>query len=290
MNKKKRQIVLDGIFFVLSFFLLGICYNLFFVPNELVIGGLSGLSIIVNKVFNLTPSTFILITNIFLLTISFILIGKEKTFNSVLGSILYPVMIAITLPIVNTIIPYFQFNDFRIIVIFSALLNGVSMGLIFKYGFTTGGTDILVQIISKYIKIPEGRAILAINSIIIFIASLTFGITKAFYAIVVLFLSSMIFDKVLFEQSNSKVFYIYTKKTKEVKKVILKEFKTGFTIMPTVGGYSHKKGELIMSVLPNRYYYSFKSRILDVDPDAFFVINDCYESQGGYRKKNIPFL
>ncbi len=290
MQKKKREMLLSGVFFVLSIFLLAMCYNLFFYPNNLVIGGLSGLSIIVDKVFKITPSTFILVANILLLSLSFLLLGKEKTFNSALGSLLYPVMITISAPIATFLLPLLKSNDFWIIVILSAIFNGISSGLIFKYGFTTGGSDIIVQIISKYFKVTEGKSTLIINIIIISIASVTFGITKAFYAVVILFLSSTIFDKVLFEQSNSKVFYIYTKKIEAVKKIILEEFSTGFTILPTVGGYSHEKGEFLMSVLPNRHYYSFKNKILEVDPEAFFVINDCYESQGGYRKKNIPFL
>ncbi len=284
------NIVFKGFIFVFSVFLLALCYNLFLLPNNLVIGGVSGLSIIVHNFFKISPTTFIYVANILLLILSFIFLGKEKTKNTILGSLMYPLMITFSAPIADVLLPYLKFEDFWITALLAALLFGYSEGLIFKHGYTTGGADILVQMFSKYLKFPEGKAMLIINLIIIIGGGLTFGLVKAVYAILVLYLSSNILDKVMFEKSNSKVFYVYTKKINEVKKVILEEFKTGFTLMPTKGGYSHEDGQLIMCVLSNRYYYHFKERILNIDDKAFFVINDCYESQGGFKKKKNPYI
>ena len=107
---------------------------------------------------------------------------------------------------------------------------------------------------------------------------------------IILYISSLLIDKVMFGVSDSKVFYIYTKKAHLIKKVLLKEFHSGFTILPTKGGYSHQNGMMIMCVLPNREYYRFKKRILELDPKVFFVITECYESQGGFKQKNLPFI
>ena len=103
-------------------------------------------------------------------------------------------------------------------------------------------------------------------------------------------ISSVFIDKILYGISDSKVFYIFTRKPKILKKVILEEFESGFTILPTKGGYSHTRGSLLMVVVSNRDYYKFKNKILEIDPNAFFVIDDCYEVNGGMRKSNIPFL
>ncbi len=289
MNKGVEYVI-KGTVLVFSFFLLALVYNVLLLPNTLVIGGLSGISIIVNKVYGINPALLIFIVNIFLVILSFIFLGRKKTFNTIFGAAFYPLMITLTLPIANFLLPYLTFNDFWIIVYLASILHGISYGLIFKSGFSTGGTDILIQIISKYIKISEGKANLSLNTIIISLAAGTFGITKAFYAIVILIITSFVFDKVLFDQSDSKIFYIYTKKLDEVKKLMREEFNTGFTSLPTVGGYSHESGEMLMCVLPNRDYYAFKTRVLEIDEKAFFVITDSYESQGGYRKKNIPYI
>ena len=94
----------------------------------------------------------------------------------------------------------------------------------------------------------------------------------------------------MFGVSDSKVFYIYTKKVRKVKKLILDEFKTGLTIIPSRGGYSLKKGHMIMCVVSNQDYYKFKERLLEIDSKAFLIINKCYEVNGGVKRANFHFL
>lgn len=288
--KSSKDILVKGLILVFGFFLTSLVYNTLLIPNDLVLGGLSGIALLVRKLYNIDPSLFILVVNMFLVTISFIFLGKKTTYSSIIGAFMFPLMIALTKPIAAFILPFLNFEDFWIIVILTSLLYGFGHGLIFKTGFTSAGTDILVQLFTKYLKIPEGKSVLAINSIIILLAIPVFGINLAFYAVVTLIINSIVFDMVLFDQSNSKVFYIYTRKLKEVKKLILDDFETGFTTLPTVGGYSHKKGEMLMCVLPNREYYDFKNKVLAIDEDAFFIITNCHESQGGYKRKRIPYI
>ncbi len=285
-----KGIIIRGVLFVLSVFLLALCYNLFFLPNNLVIGGVSGLAIVVSEIAPINPTTFIYGSNIVLIIISYILLGKEKTKNTVIGAILYPIMITFSLPIAEFLLPYFQFSDLWLTALIASLLFGFGSGMVFRYGYSTGGSDIMISIVSKYLKFPEGQSMLMLNIIIISFAGFVLGIEMMVYALIMLYISSLVLDKVMFDISNSKVFYVFTRNEKEVEKVILDEFKTGFTVLPTKGGYSHQDGTLIMAVLPNREYYHFKNRILATDPKAFFIISDCHESQGGYKKKNIPYV
>ncbi len=286
----EKKTIIRGILFVFSVFLLALCYNLLLLPNELVIGGVTGLSIIADEMLGINPQIFIYISNGVLIGLSYLLLGKEKTKNTIIGAILYPIMVTFTVPIANVLIPYFQFEEFWITALFAAITFGISNGMVFRYGYSTGGSDIMISIFSKYFKFPEGRSMLFINILIIAIGGVVFGFELMIYALMVLYLSSIILDKVMFDISNSKVFYVFTKREKDVEKIILEEFNTGFTVFPTKGGFSHKSGTVLMAVLPNRDYYHFKNRILDIDRNAFFVICDCYESQGGYKKDNIPYF
>ena len=104
-----------------------------------------------------------------------------------------------------------------------------------------------------------------------------------------LLLNSSLVDRILIGISNSKLFFIYTEKTKKVKKFIIQDLKSGVTLIDTEGGYRSKKGKLIMCVVPTRDYYYFKESVLAIDHQAFFVINDCYEVQGGVNRSNLPF-
>lgn len=284
------ETIVHSLILVFSIFLSALTYNLFLVPNNLVIGGVSGLAIILKELANINDTIVIYSANAILLVLSYFILGSSKTKKAVVGAILYPVMITFTIPIAKFLVPLFVFEEFWITVLITSILYGFSSGMIFKYHYSTGGSDIIISICSQLFKVQEGKSMRVLNFLIIAIGGYVFGFQLMVYALIILYLSSLVLDKVLFEIGDSKIFYVFTGEVKKVEKVILNEFKTGFTVLPTEGGYSHKKGKLLMTVLPNREYYHFKHKILEVDDKAFFIISDCYESQGGYKKKNIPYV
>src|SRR5699024_4976137 len=132
------------------------------------------------------------------------------------------------------------------------ILYGISSGLIYRSGFSTGGSDIIMQIINKYIKVGESKAMIVANSLIILLGMIVFGFDKGVYSFIILITSTYFIDKIMFGISDSKVFYIYTKRVRKIKKLILEDFKTGLTIIPSRGGYSQKHGHMIMCVVGNQ--------------------------------------
>lgn len=285
-----KKIIIQGIMFVLGVFLLALNYNLFLVPNNFAFAGMSGFAIILHKIVGINPTVFIYIMNLLLLIVSLIFLGWEITKKTIVGTILYPVMITFTAPIANVLLKYFQFQEILITIIIAALMYGISNGLIYKSGYTTGGNDVLMQLLNKYLKIPESKALLIVNAIVIIGCSLVFSIENGIYSLCIMIISTVFVDKILYGISDSKLFYIFTRKPKMIKKIIFDEFSTGFTLLPTKGGYSHIKSTLIMVAVSNRDYYKLKSRILEIDPDAFIVIDSCYEVNGGVRRSNLPFM
>ena len=139
-------------------------------------------------------------------------------------------------------------------------------------------------------KISESKSMIVANSVIILIGMFVFGFNKGVYSFIILICSTYFIDKIMFGLSDSKVFYIYTKKVRKLKKLILNDFQTGFTSIPSRGGYSKKRNFMIMCVVSNRDYYLFKQKILEIDPNAFIIINSCYEVNGGVKRKTLPFL
>lgn len=288
--KEEKETILEGLSFVLGIFLYALCFNLFLIPNELVVSGFSGVAIVTQKLFGWNNQAFIYMTNFILLWVSFIFLKPETTKKNIVGSIMFPLMITLTLPMANFLNEKLIRDDFLIILLFSIILYGVSSGLIYRSGFSTGGSDIIMQIINKYIKVGESKSMIFANSIIIFIGMLVFGFNKGVYSFIILITSTYFIDKIMFGISDSKVFYIYTKKVRKIKKLILQDFKTGLTIIPSRGGYSLKKGHMIMCVVSNQDYYIFKEKILEIDPNAFLIINKCYEVNGGVKRSNFHFL
>lgn len=285
-----KEIVLQGIFFVVGVFLYALCFNLFLIPNDLVVSGFSGVAIVFQKLLGWDPAVFIYITNGLLLIVCFIFLGWKITKKNIAGSIMYPVMITFSKPIAEFLNNYIIGDDFYLILLFAIVLYGISSGLIYRAGFSTGGSDIIMQILNRYLKISESKSMVWANGLIIVAGMIVFGFNKGVYSFIILICSTYFIDKIMFGLSDSKVFYIYTKKVRKIKKLILEDFQTGFTSIPSRGGYSKKRNFMIMCVVANRDYYLFKQRILEIDPQAFIIINSCYEVNGGVKRRSLPFI
>ena len=273
-NKIKRYIQ-----FCFGCLLVAISFNLFLSPNELVPGGVGGFSIILNELISINKSILILGINILLLVLSYIFLGKIKTRGSILGSLLFPIFVQLT----SNISSYIQIDTSQLLLsaIFGGVLHGFGAGIIFKAGFTTGGTDILNQIISKYAKISMGKSMILCDGTIVLLSGIIFGPTKLMYSIIILYLISCMSDRVILGISDSKAFYIITDEEKRIKEYITKYLKHGVTIFNAKGGFKKERETVLLCVLPTKDYYKLKEGIHEIDPDAFFVVTDAYEVFGG---------
>ena len=286
----KKNFYLKIFLFVLSVVLLALNYNLFLVPNNFVIGGTSGLAIIIKKLFNLDTAIFIGASGALLMILAIFFLGWRETSKAIIGAILYPLFISLTAPLASFLLNYVQFDSTLLLALIGGSLCGVANGLLYKTGFTTGGSDILMKIVNKYGKMPEGKAVFSINIIIMVFGAIIFGANQFIYSLIVLFLNTTVIDRIMIGVSNSKLFFIYTKEEEKLKLFIMNELKTGVTILNATGGYTREESEVLMCVVPNKNYYLFKEKVLELDPNAFFVINDCYEVSGGMGRRNLPFI
>lgn len=266
---KKYTIILFGLL------LIAISYNLFFAPNYLDTGGISGLAIVIKHLFFIEESITILIGNLILLTISFIALGKTLTKNSFLGSILLPIFIKLTSNISNIII--IQEIEILILAVIGGVLSGIGYGLLFKNNFTSGGTDILNQIALKKFKIPLNKSMIYIDGSIVLLGGIVFGIETMVYSIISLLIISILSNKTMLELNKNKIFYILTKKSKEIQEYLTKELKYDVTIFETRGGYSKKKKKLILCSVKTKDYYKVKTAIQLIDEEAFITITENYE-------------
>lgn len=276
---EKKGLIKRYFLLVLGILLSAISFNMFFYPLKIVVGGISGVSIIINKLFNFNPTIFIYIVNGILIVFSYFLLGKEKTLKSLVGSLLFPLFVEITS--FTTTILNISNDTILLYIIFGSVLSGISSGIIFKTGFSGGGTDILTQIFSKYSKISIGKAMLIINTIIIGTSGIVFSINSIMYALISLYIISIITDKVLLGISEDKVFFIVTDKEDEIKDYIVDNLKHTVTVLKGMGGFSNKKNNLLMTVVPTKEYFILKELIQYIDNDAFFVVSDSYQVIGG---------
>jgi len=278
-NKLKKKDYIRLLYFFGGLTIFSLSFTFFLLPNNLVFGGVSGLSIIFKELFNFNTSLFVLIVSVLLLILSYFVLGKEKTTGSIMGSLLLPLFLEIT-RVISDLIKY-ENNDLLICAIFGGVFAGLGLGLVYKAGFTTGGTDIINQIIHKIFKLSIGKAMFLTDGLIVTSSIFVFGFTRSLYAIMVLYIITVMTDRVILGVSKSKAFYIVTDKTEEVKSFIIKELGHSVTMFDAIGGFKGKDKKVIFCVIPTREYFKLKEGINKIDSESFFVVTDSYEVVGG---------
>lgn len=284
---ERKNFLIRLIFFTLASFLYGIIYNTFLVPNNIVIGGMSGLAIVIKEITGLSTTVFINISTLILVIISYFVLGKDKAIYTIIGSIIFTLLLSFTSTFSYNLQGYLK-NEFLIVLV-SSISIGIANGIIYRSGFNTGGSDILASILNKYFKIPIGQCNSIINTFIIISGAFLFGITKTIYAIFILTVSSKIIDLVMLGVNDSKMIYIKSKNWKNLEKYIVRDLKLGVTEIGNKGGIFIDKDPTLLVILPFDEYYNFKYHILKYDSKAFIAAHDCYAIQNGYSKKILPF-
>lgn len=283
---EKAHLFKRYIFLLIGTAIYAIAYNLFFFKNNIVYGGASGISIITQNLIK--PSIMILILNVFFLILSYFLLGKKKTFNSLVGSLLFPLFVNLTSSIGDFI--KIDNSNLLLIAIIGGVTVGTAAGIVFKSGFTTGGTDILNQIVAKYFKVSMGTSVLLTDGIITIVGGFFFGWTRVLYAMIVLYIINIMVDKVVLGISNSKAIYITTDEDDAVIDYLLNELKLGITLIETRGGYTNRKDQIIMCVVPTSEYFKVSEGIEQIDKKAVILVTDAYQTSGTYSGKGSELI
>ena len=284
---ERKNFLIRLIFFALASFLYGIIYNTFLVPNNIVIGGMSGLAIVIKELTGIQTSIIINICTLVLVIISYFILGKDKAIYTIVGAAIFTLLISFTSTFSYSLQGYLK-NEFLIILV-SSISIGIANGIIYRSGFNTGGSDILASILNKYFKIPIGQCNSIINTFIIMSGAFLFGITKTIYAIFILTISSKMIDIIMLGVNDSKMIYIKSKNWKNLEKYIVNDLKLGVTEIGNKGGIFINKEPTLLVILPFDEYYNFKYHILKYDSKAFIAAHDCYAIQNGYSRKILPF-
>ena len=278
MNKVKKYIIL--IFGVL---IEAVAFSFFLEPYNLSATDTSGLSIIFERLYHIDISIFILISNLLLIVVSFLVLGRKSTINTILGSLLLPLFVSIVHPFSSML--DLSSIDMIVVSVVGGVLMGVGNGIVFKSGFTTGGTDIIEDIICKYLHISLGKSIMLIDGFVVLCGGLAFGLETMMYSIIALAVMSLFSTRKLIGVDEDKILMITTKDKKKIVKFITENYHYGATIMDAVGSYTNKESDFIMCSVSTRSYYKIKKSVKELDPKAFIVVLNSYETS--YTDKDI---
>ena len=208
--------------FIWGVFTYATAFSVFFSPQNIVTGGTTGLSLLVDKFLKIDTSTIVFVSTYVLLIIGYFLLGKENTIKTIFGVILLPIFLEFTS--IFQIMFHLEISSLFLTIFFGGIIMGLGNGMIIRSGFSVGGFQTIYQIFYKYFGISIGKSTLLVNGILVFFSGIIFGFSSALYAIIGLYISSVVTDKVMLESSITKTFYIITEKEKEISQYIVENF------------------------------------------------------------------
>lgn len=287
INEKKRLIrtrkILDFtknfILIVLGAYLISLSINMFLLPHKMTTGGASGIATILYYLSNIPMGITILAINLPLFVIAIVKLGKKFVIKTIFSTILLSVFLELFK--YDQVIQTTQI-DLLMSCIFGGIISGIGLSLTFKAGASSGGSDLLANIIYKLTKIQSlskvlmGIEIVIISGVIICFKDINLGL----YSIIALFISTKVIDVIFDGIYNTKVATIITKKGDQIVESILSELGRGATITNSIGAHSGEENTTITCVITRNQIASLKQIIRDNDNRAMMYITNANEAIG----------
>lgn len=271
--------VRDYLYVIIGAAIIALGFNVFLLPNQVASGGVSGISTILKGVFGWEPGLVQYAFNIPLFIAGLIFLGAKFGIKSFVGTLVLPAVVLLT----ASWEPW-TYNPL-LGALFGGITVGLGLGIVFRGGASTGGTDLAAQIITKYTGFSLGRSVLLIDGLIVLSAAVVFDIEQALYALIGLFVTTKTIDIVQLGFSQSKMIYIITNKQDEIRDAIYKEIDRGVTKLPAYGGYTNEEKSILMVVAYQTEFTKMKQVVQTIDPTAFVIVSDAYEVLGeGFKR------
>lgn len=279
MKEISRQFTLkDFIMITLGIFLVAFGLQYFHIPNNIAAGGVSGLAIIINSfLVDIPVGIIILILNLILFAVAFLTLGGgfgAKTIYASFGLSAIMWLMEVLVP------PTVLSEDLFINAAVGTFVIGIGMAMVFNYGASTGGTDILAKILNKYFHVDIGKSLLMVDFIIGLTGLLTFGITAGLYALLCIVVNGTLIDRLIDGFNTAKELMIISKKEAEIIKFIIEELDKSCTVLSGYGGYTSEDIDILYVILSRRDYIRLRSYIKEIDPKAFISVNEVHEVLG----------
>lgn len=309
--KITKKHIKDFLTINLGVFLMAMAYSILIDRNKLVIGGVGGIATILSNAITglkINSSFIILIINVVLLLIALIFVGKKFFLKTLYTSLIYPVYVFMFEKIIlllQDVVPDLSLTkeelaiklsdialgqnaanaimagSYLLVIIFGAAISGFGLGLALKKGASTGGVDIIQQILLDKFKIPFSISLLMIDGTIVTAAAIYFkDFFMILYGFLFIYLSGVVLDAIVFSGFNSRAVYIITSDPEAVKNKIYSVLERGVTEIYSRGGYKQEDKKMLVCVMSNNEFYKMKTLILEIDKRAFIFVARVSEVHG----------
>lgn len=273
---------LDIFYLIVGAILLALSMTAFTVPNKIAPGGISGIATILYFVAGMPVGINILICNVLLIVLQAKIIGRGSAWKTLFSIIIN----SIAIELMMNVFPIAPMTTNPILAgLYGGILSGLGVGITFKAGGTSGGMDIVSQILNFKYRIPIGEVTLISNIIVTSLAGLAFGIELALYGLITVFFTSKVIDTVLEGMSVFRTAMIISKQADVLSWAIIEELHRGVTNLDGIGMYSGKPVGVLLTAIRRGELPALRRIIYEHDPKAFVIIGDARQVIGhGFTK------
>lgn len=280
MKKTLREIG----FMIIGVLLFSLYVSVFLVPNKIGTGGITGISLGLNNLFNFPIGICTLLLNIPLFIFGYNFLGR----NFVLKSLLVVASSSFIIDFLNFNYSFNPLGDSLTATIFAGVISGLAMALLFMAGASTGGLDISGKIINNKFKILELSKILLIQDMIVYIfVAITLGPKSVMYALIMSFIRSKTIDTVQEGVASSRQCIIICENPEKIIEAIEINLGRGVTLLNAEGCYSHTARKFIYVVVQKVQLKSLKNIVNTLDPTAFVTVSSVKDIQGNFKQKSL---
>jgi uncharacterized membrane-anchored protein YitT (DUF2179 family) len=276
------KIIVKYIFLLLGSAIAAVGLEIFLVPNNIIDGGVVGISIIASYTTKLPLGLFTFVLNLPFLFIGYKQIGKSFVISSLFSVTMFSLFVTVLHPVPGLT------NDVLLATVFGGIILGAGVGLILRSGGSLDGTEIIAIIFSRRTFLSVGQIIMIINIVIFSLAALVLGWDRALYSMLAYFLAHKAIDTVVEGVDEAKAVMIVSEKADEIAEAIIARLGRGITIWEGQGGFSKEKNKIIYSVVTRLEISKLRSIVHDIDVTAFITVHDVSDVTGGnYKKRAI---
>ena len=282
MKSKAKQLILSYLVITVASAIYALGFDWCYAPNQIGFGGITGLAQVINAAVPvLSIGVLVIILNIPLFFLGWRLLGGHLLLSSLYAMFISSVFVDLMAAFIT-----FKPMDPMLAAIFGGILVGLSLGLIFLRGATTGGTDLAARLLKLRLSwLPMGKLLMGVDLVVIAAAAVAFGnLSSALYGVVSLYISTVVMDMVLYGMDSAKVAYIISQRPEDISKGIFREMDRGVTILHGEGAYSGEEKRVLMCAFKQRQIVPLKHLVKEIDPTAFLIVCDAHEVLGdGFR-------
>jgi len=269
---------------ILGGLLCAVAINGFFIPNNLLSGGASGIALMIHYLTELPTGLLVFLLNIPIFMVGFKVVDRDFLLYSFISMFSMSLLLNLT----EDIGFYIEINDLLLETILGGLLNGIGMGIMFRNKASQGGMDIIAAILKKKLNIDIGSALMGVNLLIIGLSSFLFGLKLAMYTLIGLYIGYKILDKVQEGLDTNQTVMLISSKPETVAKEIFNELGRGATFLNGEGAYTHDDKKIIYCTVTSTQVGKLKEIVTNIDKNAFINISQSKEVKGkGFR--NVEF-